>query len=465
MNTSYRPHKMIPIIVACALFMEIVDTTSLNTSIPIMAVFFGISPLYLKLAITSYIFSLAIFVPISGWIADKYGIRNVFITALIIFTLSSVMCAASTTIWQLIASRILQGMGGAIMLPVGRLILLRSFTKAELVKVTTAVNIPALFGYMIGPLAGGVISTYFSWQWIFLINVPIGILGVILTILYVPKIPAQKVNQFALHEFTFFVLGLSSLSLVISSLRQKLFDNSTLLIFFALSIIFFILYSISYKKSTNRMWNLNIFKIRTFKLTLFGGFFARGSLGGMIFLLPLLFQMGFHDSPIKSGALLLPLAFAMITSKFFTKQLFKAYGFKKVLIVNSLLIAINICTLGLITSSNDLFMIVFLMFFFGIFISIQFSGLQVLIYADLKESSLSQATSIASSMQQIAISIGITLAALILEFMLNQYPINTYSIKAFANTFFIIGILNFVGAITFSFLKPEDGDNASGHQH
>jgi EmrB/QacA subfamily drug resistance transporter len=464
MNDLIKTNKLIPWVIACALFMETLDITIINTSIPKMAQFFNVYPIAMKLALTSYLLSLAVFVPISGWVAEKYGVKKVFISSFIIFTLSSTLCGLSINIWQLVFFRVLQGFGGAIMMPVGRLVLLKLYPRADLIKVTNYATIPSLFGPMAGPLIGGAISTYSNWQWIFLVNMPIGILGIALAIKFIPFINSKEIKKFDIFGFILFAIGLSGISLVLSTMHESAFNSRTKIIILIISSVSIILYLANYKKLKNPVWNLKIFNIRTFRITVLGSLFSRIGIGGIPFLLPLMFQLGFGYSPILSGGLVFPTAVAMFITKFFVKNLLKLFGFRKVLIANTILLGLSICSFAFVNIETNFYIVIALVFFNGAFSSIQFSCMNVLCYVDLDENILSQGTSIASSIQQLSMSFGIALSAIYLGFFLTKYPLKEFASLAFSYSFWTIGGFTILTTIIFFYLKPQDGINVSGYK-
>ncbi|MBP9742954.1 MAG: MFS transporter [Burkholderiales bacterium] len=464
MTKLAKRSNIIPWVVACALFMETLDTTIISTSIPKMAYFFNVNPISLKLAMTSYLLSLAVFVPISGWIAEKYGVKKVFIFSFIVFTLSSALCGLSHNIAELVLFRIFQGFGGAIMMPVGRLILLKLYPRSDLIRVTNYATIPALFGPMVGPLAGGAISTYSDWQWIFLVNVPVGILGVILAVKFIPVIASKQVKRFDTKGFILFGIGLAGMSIVLSTVHESALSLNNRLIILATAIVSLILYAISYKKSNNPVWNLEIFNIRTFRVTVAGSLVSRIGIGGIPFLLPLLFQMGFNYSPIVSGGLVFPTAIAMFITKFFVKKILKLFGFKSVLVANTILLGLSICSFAFIHNTTSYYLIITLVFLNGAFSSMQFSCMNVLSYVDLDENNLSQGTSIASSIQQLSMSFGIAFSSIWLRLFLSHYPLHSFSTIAFSYSFWVIGISTILTSWIFSNLKAQDGITASGYK-
>ena len=345
--TKNQPlNPVIPWVIACALFMENLDATIITTAIPSMANSFHISPLSLKLAMTSYLISLSVFIPISGWIADKFGPKKVFLYAIFVFTLSSFFCGISRNLWELILFRVIQGFGGAIMMPVGRLILFKIFPKEDLIRVTNYVTIPALFGPMMGPVIGGLLTTYTSWHWVFLVNIPIGVLGVIFANKFIPFISPLAVENFDTKGFIFFGLGLSSFSFLFTTIHENSISDVLKIFIFTAGLLSFSLYILKYFTSGSKLLNFDVFKVRTFKITVIGSLFCRMGIGGIPFLLPLFFQLAFFMSPLASGLLIFPMAAAMCLMKFLVKRIIRIFGFKKCLIFNTLFLGLSISNLS-----------------------------------------------------------------------------------------------------------------------
>jgi EmrB/QacA subfamily drug resistance transporter len=460
MKSLIKNNNIILLVLSCALFMEHLDSTIISTSIPKMAYFFAINPLSLKIAMTSYLLSLAVFVPISGWIADKYGTKNIFCLALIIFTVSSALCGLSQNIWELVFFRIIQGFGGAIMTPTARLILLKLYPKKELIKVMSYVAIPGLLGPILGPLVGGAISTYLTWQWIFLVNVPIGVVGIFFAIKFIPKINQVTVNKLNLREFILFSFALAGFSFVLSVVNESVIDFKIQLTVLLLSVISSVWYFYYYKKLKNPIWNLSIFKIKSFRITVLGGFFSRIGVGGIPFMLPLLFQIGLHHSPLLSGILVCPMAVAMFITKFFVKKILTYFGFKRVLLMNTILLGLSICSFTLINSNTSYTLIILLVFLNGAFSSLHYSCLNVLAYVDLDTNILSQGTSIVSSIQQLAMSFGVVFGAICLRFFLHYNSLDRLSVTAFRDSFFVLGVATIITAFIFNKLNKMDGVSA-----
>lgn len=449
--------KFIPWIVACALFMETLDTTIISTAIPTMAASFMINPIALKFALTSYLISLAIFVPISGFIADRFGAKQIFIFALIIFTISSILCGISANLWELVIYRVMQGFGGAIMMPVGRLILLKIFTKQEMISVTNYVTVPALFGPMLGPLAGGILTTYISWHWIFLVNAPIGLIGIIIALKYIPNLEKNTEQKFDKFGFILFATGLAGLSFVLNTSYENLLSYQQILYITILSLVAIVLYFINHRLKTIPLFNFTIFKIRTFSVTVMGSFFSRVGMGGVPFLLPLLFQLGFKYSPLASGLLIAPMALGMITMKFMFKRILFRFGFKHALILNTALLGLSITSFAILRYNSNLLLIITLVFINGLLSSLQFSCMNNLTYIDIDKNLLSQSTSIGSSIQQLSMSLGVSFTAICLKTFLNHYHLTYFNTQSFSYTFLVLGIFTIITTLIFTVLDKNDG--------
>lgn len=334
-------------LVALAVFMELLDSTIINTSIPAIARSLSVQDLQLKTAVTSYLISLAIFIPVSGWAADRFGIKKIFSLAIIIFTISSALCGLATTLFEFSLFRILQGFGGAMMVPVGRLMLVRTFAPAELMKVTSYVTLPALFGPVLGPLLGGFISTYFSWHWIFYINIPIGIIAFYFAQKYIPleidiAFSERKNSHFDTIGFILSGLSLCSLSYSLENLSNSVWTQKQILTLFLLGIISGILYVLHARKIQRPIIDLSLLKIRTFRVSILQMLCMLTGAGGVPFLLPILFQEQFKFTPLESGLLLFPMAIAALITKPFVAKINQIFSPRLVLIVSPFIAAFAI---------------------------------------------------------------------------------------------------------------------------
>ncbi len=455
---------IIPWVIAIALFMETLDVTIVSTAIPKIAISLQVSAISLKVALTSYLLSLAVFIPISGWMADKFGTKRVFSLALLLFTLSSIFCGMSNNLTELIISRILQGLGGALMMPVGRLILLKAFPKSDLVRVTNYATIPSLIGPALGPVVGGAITTFSSWRWVFFVNIPFGLLGALLTLKYVKDYKAEHVIPFDVPGFILFGVGLAGLSFGFDSIGERLLSVNVIFMILSSSLLCLVLYFWYYQTAKNPVFDLKVFKIRTFRITVLGSLWSRLGIGGIPFLLPLLFQIGFGLSPLYSGLLIFPLAIAMLLMKFFVKKLLKLYGFRKILIINPMLVGVSMASFAFVTKITPYSIILLLVFVNGLVTSLQFSCMNILSYVDLTDSNVSKGTSIASAIQQLSMCFGVAVSALVIKIFVGfNNHLTMGDVMPLHNSFFAIGGITFVSFIVFRYLQKSDGQAASGH--
>ncbi|HEU5281052.1 MAG TPA: DHA2 family efflux MFS transporter permease subunit [Gammaproteobacteria bacterium] len=455
----------IPFAIAFAMFMETLDSTILGTAIPRIALSLQVSPISLKIALTSYLLSLAIFIPISGWFADRFGTKKVFITALLVFTLGSLCCALANTLVLLVLARILQGFGGAMMMPVGRLILLKSFPKSELVRATNFVTIPALLGPALGPVLGGIIVSYVSWRWIFFVNIPFGLLGSWFAYRVLSNHVAEHVNPL---DFTGFVLvgsALAGFAFSLGLLSEGAAEFGLVAKVFAASCGLLFIYFIRARYISFPFINMSLFKVSTFRITLIASFLSRCGIGGMPFLLPLFFQLSLGKSALHSGLLLAPYALGMMLMKSMVRLGLKAFGFKRILLVNTVLLGVAMAMFALVSDATSVVLILALVFASGLLTSLQFSCMNVLTFSDLPHHLLSQGTSLASANQQLSMSFGIALAAISLKYFLGEHG-NPFEIQlhVFHQTFLILGLMTGLSAMIFTLLDVDDGVEISGHE-
>lgn len=450
--------NIILFIVSFAMFMEAVDTTIINTAIPVMAQSLNVNPVDLKLALISYLLSLAIFIPISGWIADKFGIKNVFITAVCIFTLSSIWCGFTNTLSELICARIAQGLGGSLTMPLGRLIILRTCERHELINKMSIVVMVASLGLMLGPLLGGVITYHFSWRWIFWVNIPVGILAVGLASKLLPYMPPRAVPPLDKLGFVLFGCGLATLTFSLSMASES---HVTIMQFMTTFFIALLLLGGYIKHSYKRphpIVKVELLRTRTFCISILGNLLARLSFGGVPFLLPLLLQIGLGYSPSLAGLLLAPIAVGVFLVKPMSFYILRFFGYRNLLILNTLLVSISLWSFFSINEHTSVYGIAFLTFIYGFFIALQYTGINSLAYANIHENNMSAATSIMSTIQQLAQSFGVAVSAILISLFTYLYSANhVLSVQIFHDTFLMLGIFTFLSGIIFTFLKKEDG--------
>jgi len=438
-------------IVSLALFMEAIDATIINTAIPSMAHSLNVSAIDLKVALISYFLSLAIFIPISGWLADKFGTQKVFLSAIALFTLSSIFCGFSTHLYELVLARFIQGMGGAFMIPVGRLIIVRLFQRDELISAMNRVIIPALIGPALGPLLGGIISEAFSWRWIFWVNIPFGIANFILAYYWIENITSEKKSPLDWRGFLLFGLGLAGLVFGFSALSESDFPPMPIIIIFSAAIILLLGYAYYSTHCEAPVLKVKLFLARTFRVSVVGNLVTRIGFGGMPFLLPLFLQIPLGFSPELAGLMVALTAVGAIFIKFFTKWVIRKVGFKKILIINTALLGVGLWLFLFVHQGTPLLVIALLSFLYGVLASLQYSTMNPLAYAKIVPEDLGAATSIMSVMQQVASSFGVAATALILR------ASSSLSIAAFHNTFLILGLLTLISCSVFFVLKKSDG--------
>ena len=455
--------RYLPWVVATALFMEQLDSTIVNTAIPSMAVSLGVTPLSLKAVVTSYILSLAVGIPVSGWIADRYGTRRVFASAVALFTIASVLCGMAIDVPMLVAARILQGLGAAMMTPVGRLAIIRTFPKAELLVAMNFVIIPALIGPLLGPTVGGLIVHWFTWRDIFFVNVPMGVVALWIIVHHMPDYHGDAPRRLDVVGLVLFGTGTALLSWLLEIFGEHTIDVTSAGVLFVLSMSLLAAYAWHARQVPYPLLRLSLFKVRTFRVSVAGGFITRLGIGGLPFLLPLLFQLGLGLPAWQSGLLMMPSAAAAMCMKFLSSKILRRYGFRQVLIVNTVLVGLTICMYLLVTPATPLVLIVLLGLAQGLFNSLQFSSINGMAYADIEASESSMATSIASTLQQLSLSFGLACSSLVAGWYLGNMP-QTDQIavtNALHHTLVTVGILTMLSSLSFWTLRQGDGDNVS----
>jgi EmrB/QacA subfamily drug resistance transporter len=462
-TTAATVKRWLPWVVATALFMEQLDSTIVNTAIPAMATSLGVAPLSLKAVVTSYILSLAVGIPVSGWIADRYGTRRVFALAVGIFTLASVLCGIAVNVPMLVAMRILQGLGAAMMTPVGRLAIIRTYPKSELLVALNFVIIPALIGPLLGPTVGGLIVHWLSWREIFFVNVPMGIVALLIIYRHMPDYRGGTAHPLDVIGLVLFGSGTALLSWLLEVFGEHSIDVTSAGILFLLSISLLGAYGWHARQLAYPLLRLSLFKVRTFRVSVVGGFVTRLGIGGMPFLLPLLYQLGLGMPAWESGLLMMPTAAAAMGMKFLSAWLLRRHGFRQILIVNTVMSGLTICLFSLVTPDTPLAMIVLMGLAQGFFNSLQFSSMNAMGFADIESADSSMAISISSTCQQMSMSFGLACGSLIAAWYLGSQP-QTEQIAltgALHRTFLTVGGLTILSSLSFWTLRPDDGDNVS----
>jgi EmrB/QacA subfamily drug resistance transporter len=450
--------RLLPWLVAMAFFMESLDTTILNTAVPTIAQALRVVPLSMKSVLACYTLSLAVFIPISGWMADRFGTRRVFATAIGIFTLGSALCGISNNLHVLVACRILQGCGGAMMVPVGRLTLVRTFAKSELVRAMSFVAIPGLVGPMLGPFVGGLIVGYFHWRVIFFVNIPIGLLGLYLVYRHLPdyREPTHPLDTVGLILFG---SGVALLSYVLEVFGEHTLSTVEILGLLTLALALLTGYGLHSASTAFPLLRMTLFRLRTFRAAVLGGFITRIGIGGIPFLFPLLYQVGLGFSPIQSGLLMMPQAAAAMSLKMTMPGILARFGYRAVLISNTVMLGLLILLFSTIGAGTPIWLVVVQVFTFGFFSSLQYTSMNTLVYADVTEEETSGASTIASTMQQMAISFGVASASLATAFFIpdrfrSSAPEMIHGIH---HAFFALGGWTVLSTLIFRSLRSSDG--------
>jgi EmrB/QacA subfamily drug resistance transporter len=449
--------RIIPLVVAVALFMENMDSTVIATSLPAIAADIGTSPLTLKLAVTSYLLSLAVFIPVSGWTADRFGARTVFRTAIAVFMLGSIGCALSGSLYHFVVARIVQGMGGAMMTPVARLILVRSIDRRELVNAMVWVTLPALIGPLIGPALGGFITTFISWHWIFLINIPIGLAGIVLATIFIEDVRAETPDPFDPIGAVLAGLGISGLAFGGSLLGLNLLPTSAVLALIMLGAVAAYAYVLHARRTPAPVLDLSLLAIPTMRAAVVGGFIYRSGIGAMPFLLPLLLQLGFNLTAFESGLITLSNVVGAMGMKTVIPLILRQYGFRRVLMVNALVSAMLVATCATFTPGVSFAWIVAVLIVGGFFRSLEFTSINTIAYADVDNRRMSRATALVSVAQQVSISVGIAIGGLAVDLTLWARASDTIKAADFQPAFLAIAVIAGTASLLFARLPVDAG--------
>ena len=455
-------NRLAPLILAVALFMEQMDSTVIATSLPAIAADLDVGPITLKLAMTSYLVALGIFIPLSGWAADRFGAKRLFITAIGVFMAGSVLCAMADSLLFFVLARFLQGMGGSMATPVGRAILLRSTKKSELVSAMALFTIPGVIGPLVGPPIGGFITTYFSWEWIFLINVPIGLAGMALSWAFLPAVEAAPPPPVDFKGFVLsgigaagIVFGLSVVSL--PALPPTIGVAATAV--GALSVLLFIRHA---RRHAHPVLKLALFKVDTFRICVIAGTIFRIAMGAIPFLLPLMLQLGFGFTPFESGTITFIAAAGALFTKFAARRVFARFGFRSTLLAASCLSAAGTACTALFYADSPYLFMIGVLFLTGFFRSFFFTGINVLGFADIEPKDTSHATALNAVFQQISGALGVAFAGIILEVQALASG-DELTLASFHIAFLCIAALNLLALVPLSRLPADAGSAVSGH--
>ncbi len=455
--------RALTLVVAAALFMESLVSTVIATSLAAMAADLKVDPLTLKLAFTAYYVALAMFIPISGWCADRFGAKTVFASAIAVFTLASVACALAWNLPSLIAGRFCQGLGGAMMLPVGRLILLRAIAKRDMVAAMAWLSIPTLFAPIMGPPVGGFITTYYHWRGIFWLNVPVGVVGLLLALALVPQVRAERMQPLDWTGFVLTGLGLS-LTIVGFTLAGRgsggAWTSALLTLTGSALLLAYVRHA---RRVEHPIIDLSLLHIASFRISLLGGLLFRVAVGALPFLLPLMLQVGFGLTAFASGLLTFAAAVGAVTMKLTAGPILRRYGFRQVLCVNALISSAMMAAIAGFSAHTPHALIVAVLLLGGFFRSLQFTSLNTLGFADIELSQMSRATSFVAVVQQLSLSVGVALAALLLDLFRSSAGRSTLQAGDFSRAFLAIGLVALLPLLMYRRLAPDAGAEVSGH--
>jgi EmrB/QacA subfamily drug resistance transporter len=458
--------RLLPWLVAVAFFMEALDTTILNTAVPAISRSLDVTPLAMKAALSCYTLSLAVFIPISGWMADRFGTRRVFASAIGLFTLSSLLCGLSRNIEFLVACRIVQGCGGAMMLPVGRLTLLRFFSKIDRVRALSFVAVPGLVGPMLGPVVGGLIVSALNWRFIFFVNIPIGLAGLYLVGRYLPDYRDADKRPFDTAGFLLFGGGIALLSYVLEVFGEHTLNAAGVAGLLAVSFVLLTAYGVHTARAARPLMQLSLFRIRTFSTAVIGGFFTRLGIGGLPFLLPLLYQIGLGLPPAVSGLLIMPQAFGAISMKFIVPRILERFNYRPVLLTNTIVLGCFLAAFSTFGHGTPLWLIAIQAYLYGGLTSLQYTCMNTMAYVDTPERQASSATSIANTAQQMSVSFGVALAAMVAALFLPDHARANpdQMISGLHHAFWVLGGFTILSTALFLRLKPGDSVTGSGER-
>ena len=458
-----RTQRYLPWIVATALFMEQLDSTIVNTGIPAMAASLGVTPLSLKAVATSYILSLAVSIPVSGWLAERFGSRRIFLFALALFTVSSVLCGLAPNASLLVAARVPQGVAAAMMMPVGRSAVVRSFPKSDLLRVMNFIIIPALIGPLLGPTVGGLIVHWLSWRDIFFVNVPVGMAALWLGHKFMPDYRTESPPPLDVVGLVLFGSGAALLSWLLEVFGEHSVPALQMTVLFVLSAVLLLAYGWHATQVPFPLLRLEVFKVRTFRISVLGGFVTRLGIGGLPFLLPLLYQLGLGLPAWESGLLMMPAAAAAMGMKLIAPRVLAALGYRRVLVANTVMIGVTMALFSLVGSATPAVLIVLLGLCMGFFNSLQFTSMNSMAYADIEPADSSMASTIASSMQQLSMSFGLACGSLVAAWYLGDLPQSDRAavVSALHHAFLALAGVTALSSLTFRGLRPGDGDVVS----
>jgi EmrB/QacA subfamily drug resistance transporter len=458
-----NPNRILPLVFASALFMENMDSTVIATSLPAIATDLGTNPVSLKLAFTTYLLSLTVFLPISSWLADKFGAQTIFRLAVAIFTLASISCGFAGSLEYLVVARAVQGFGGALMVPVGRIVMLRTVPKNEYVNAMAWLTVPALIAPLLGPPIGGFITTYFHWRWIFWMNLPFGILGLILATLLMPNMRDEKVGPLDIKGFMLSALGLSLAVFGLTELGQGIFPPQVVFGMIATGAIFIWVYVRHARRTKHPILDLSMLRVQTLRVSILGGMFFRVSAGAVPFLLPLMLQLGFGFTPFQSGSITCASALGAVLMKFLAAQSLKRWGYRQLLLFNGITSSVMMAINGLFAPTTPFFVMMLVLLMAGLLRSLQFTSLNSIAYADVTSEEVGRANGLYTVAQQLSLALGVAIAALVLEASQFVRGVEVLGRIDFSVAFVVVAGVGLISTFFFLRLPANAGKNLSGH--
>ena len=446
-----QEYRSILWLVAMGFFMQQLDSTIINTALPNIAKSLHENPLNMQSVIVAYVLAMAVTIPASGWIADKYGLRKTYFFAIVLFSVASIGCALSQNLTQLIIARVFQGIGGALLQPVGRLTLLKVMPKTQLLAALSFVSIPGLIGPLIGPSLGGLLVEYTSWHWIFLMNVPIGMIGAFFTLKILPDLKLEQFKPFDFIGFSFVAVSMVSLLFVLDNLVDQAHSQAMMLVIFILGLSSGVAYWLHSSRVKDPLFSPHIFKVNSFSVGLLGNLFARLGNAAIPFIIPLMLQVALGFNPTIAGLMIIPLALGAMLIKRFISRLIHTFGYKKVLVINTLLVGLGIASFALISTHTPMWWQAIHFFLFGLVNSIQFTAMNTVTIKDLDVEDAGSGNSLLSVTQQLAMSMGVAMASAVLNNFTHQYQV----MIAFQYTFLCLGALTICSSLIFAQLRKK----------
>jgi EmrB/QacA subfamily drug resistance transporter len=436
--------------------MQTLDATIVNTALPAMATSLGERPLRMQSVVISYALAMAMLIPASGWVADRFGIRRAFLAAIVLFVVGSLLCAGSRSLIELTASRVVQGVGGAMLLPIGRLAVLRAVPRERLLQAMSFIAIPGLLGPLIGPTLGGWLVEVASWHWIFLINVPIGVAGCLATFAFMPEHREPNVARFDLSGYVLLAIGMVAVSFAIDGLSELSFRHATVLVLLVFGLASLVAYWLRAPQQAHPLFPPALFRTATFSIGLIGNLFSRLGSGSMPFLIPLLLQVSLGYTPLHSGLMLLPTSTGAILSKRIATPLITRFGYRRTLVVNTFMVGAAMASFALISSAEPLWLSILQLGFFGIVNSLQFTAMNTVTLKDLTGVEASSGNSLLSMVQMLSMSLGVAAAGGLLTTFVDLFGRDrSQGLPAFHATFICVGLMTSISAWIFWQLSPD----------